>query len=675
MKHRIAWISLAFSALAARGFSDDGAKISFQTWSMVGVQATYSTESENIPSRKGFDLDSVAFGIKSYNKFYGSFLPKSPFFVELALAESDLDELVAVDSAPIYLMRKDRNGNDLVSFADGGRSFFEGLYTTFISTIGQSTDNSNDNAQGYGSGSAAKLGHLKFGFDTPYLKFVGGFNYAKADVRSAVIWQTVGNGWDAGYQHVGGFNQFSIGDGAVKFLEDATGFRFTAGFAPNKTGDRKGTKFGHWGWIGLAGRNFVVDFQSNGLYNGAHPFEDSVEQDFILGAKNRFSFGRSSLNVAAQGVLSLFQKSFTGLSDSDLSNSADYFGYSTDAYYRSGKFDGIKNIAAQVRADYRIENFNVEASYRLRGFESSMLYVRENADDGTFDLSGQLGVLNSQNIDLRANLKVNGFDLALCASAKLPLEDLSEDSVFHESNYDLASGGIWFSGTKDRCQDLMSPMFNQKGGAEFTFRPEGAYRIEDHNLYLKAYGDLHVKSYTYADGMDSSTLNKYSASDSQVLLSRAGLVSNWDLQSDVVKGLDLFYGFDNSDSKRLLNSIVSNIRLSNDINVTAGIAVKTVKSTEAASSYDRSENNPFGFALGISRKFSRLGGPVVYAQFVYNTDIYRRFGEGQEQLALDRANSSSRWNKGAFPGSGVVNAVDYHDGKAALRAGIRWDVQ
>ena len=62
----------------------------------------------------------------------------------------------------------------------------------------------------------------------------------------------------------------------------------------------------------------------------------------------------------------------------------------------------------------------------------------------------------------------------------------------------------------------------------------------------------------------------------------------------------------------------------------------------------------------------------MYAQFVYNMDLFKKFGEGQDNLALERSNVSERWDKGSA--AGTVDAVDYYDGKAAVRAGIRWDI-
>ncbi|MCR5494699.1 MAG: glycogen-binding domain-containing protein [Treponema sp.] len=656
-----------------KGKSEDnsslpGGKISFQTWTMTGVQAAFRTSSENDPSKKGLDLDAVTFGLKSYNKFVGSFLPSCPIYVEIALAETELDEEVTVDSSPIYLMRKDKDGNDLVEFEDGFQNLLDGLYTNVIATTAQSTDNSGGEA-GYGSGSSSKLGHLKFGFDTPYINFTAGFNYAKADVRQEIIWQTVGSGWDAGYQHVGGFNQFSLGDRIALFLEQKTGFNFSLGFAPNKTADRKGTKYGHWGWIGAKKGDFALDFQTNGFYDGNHPFQYSVEQDFILGVKNSFYIGGNKLNLAAQGLLALHQKSFDNTESSDLTSSADYFGYSTDVFYRSGSFDGIKNFASQIKVAYQARNFDIEASYRFRGFEASQLYVRENIDDGTFDISEQLGVLNSQNIDVKGNVKFEKLGLSLAVKSTIPLEDLTDDDEFNAENYWGAAGGIqtWY---EPRCASYMLPLFTQNGGTELTFSPAVTYSFDSIGLSLSAYSDLKASLYTFAEG-DWAEQNEYDASDSQFLFEKAGITAEWNVNQQFVKKVNVFYGFDNSNSVRLFNTLVGQVDLLNEIEVTAGICVKTVKYTDAAAAYDSDWNNPFAFVLGASKRLSSLNRPYVYAQVVYNTDMFKRFGEGQEQLSLNRANINSRWDKG---GSGDVSAVDYFDGKAAIRTGIRWEI-
>ena len=179
---------------------------------------------------------------------------------------------------------------------------------------------------------------------------------------------------------------FCLGSKAVAALEEATGLTFDIGFAPNRTADRKGTKYGYWGWAGVKKDDLVIDFQTNGMYGNDYLFYDPVEHDFILGAKDTFAAGDGKLNVAVQGLIATHQKSSQDIVDDGALNTTDYFGYSTDVFYRSGDFDGIKNIAANVQVGYKTDMFGANVEYRFRGAQASMLYLRENHDDGTFDL-------------------------------------------------------------------------------------------------------------------------------------------------------------------------------------------------------------------------------------------------------------------------------------------------
>ena len=671
----LSFIFLILSSLAFAQDSDGKSKISYKTWTMIGLQSKFSTQSENDPSKKGLDIDSVSFGAVSYNKFEGRFLPECPVFIELCLAETQLDDTLSPDVQPIYLMQRDKDGNYSVEIEDGLKDFAKNIFSNTVSYSAQSTDNSQSDKKG--PGTAPYLGHIKFGINTPFVNFVSGFNYAKPDLRQPVLWKTVDNSWDAGYQHTGGFNQFSLGNGIISLLKEKTGFEFSAGFSPNKSADRKGSLYGHYGWLGMKKDEFVIDFQSNGMYDNGHLFYDSVEQDLVLGAKDSFYIGRGKLSIAGQGLLSLHQKYADNSENSDLTQTADYFGYSTDVFYRTKSFEGIKNLAGQVRAEYSTASFLVNASYRLRGMQASMLYVRENTDDGTFDLSEQLGVLNSQNIDLygRVYLMNRRLNLSLAAGAKIPLEDLSSDSEFNKTNYWAASGVAgWYPG---RCASKMEPLYTQTGGAEFKFIPEAKYEIPNTKITVGAYGIMNLRAYRYdkdenGEEIDSYQENKYASSDSVFRLNKAGAnLSIKDINS-IVQKLEFFYGLDNANSVRLFNTLVSQVELAGNIKVAAGVGLKTIKSTDAADSYDSDYNNPLAFSVGVAKKLRIANAPTVYAQFVYNMDSFKKFGEGQDNLALDRSNVSERWDKGSA--AGTVDAVDYYDGKAAVRAGIRWDI-
>ena len=345
-------------------------------------------------------------------------------------------------------------------------------------------------------------------------------------------------------------------------------------------------------------------------------------------------------------------------------------GYSTDAFYRSGD-NSVNNMAAEAKLSYDANEkaWGFTIDYRMRGAEASMLFLRENHDDGTFDLSETLGLLNSQNIGLNAytNLLEDSLYLELDANAALPLKHLAADSDVvtgwsKESVWDNGSG--WYA---SRCGSEMTPLFGIKSGAEITVDPTVAYYLGD-NISLTLNAGVKYNAYKYDDD-DDNELNKYEASDSAFLFNNAGLTVEWSDISDVIKSANIYYGFDNANAVRLFNTLVASVTLPMDFKVSAALGLKTVKSTDAADEYDKDTNNMFGFALGVSKQIKRIKSPILYAQFVYNMDPYKKFGDGQEQLALNGANVSDRWDKQL----GGIDAVDYYDGYAAIRGGIRWE--
>jgi hypothetical protein len=636
------------------------ADIKFMTWTVAGTQAKFRTQGVVDKSKKGMDFDSATIGVKSYNKLTGNLLPDMPFYVEIALAETELDDAYSSNN-PIYLAQKSASGAnvDTVNIEDGIKQFFTGILTNPVAYLGRTDDNSDDDD---GPGSNPYLGHLKFGINSPWVNWYNGFNYAKPDVRQAVIWKTVDGNWDAGYQHIGGFNSFSLGSKIQHiFGEDVT---LDAGFAPNKTGDRKGTKYGYWGWAGVKYEDLAVDFQSNGMYNGNYLFDDPVEHDFIIGAKDKFG----GLSVAAQALIATHQMSSAQITANGASSQADYFGYSTDVFYRTNTFDGIQNIAAEAKIGYDGPSklFGITADYRMRGAQASMLFLRENHDDGTFDLSKTLGELNSQNVGLTGYITpVEPLTISLAATAEMPLEKLSMDNTLVQG---YVSDSAWTGWYKTRCGSDMMPLFGVTGGAEYVATPTVSYKLSD-NMSLSAYGT--VKYNAYQCDSDSLYSNEYAASDSSFLFKRAGATFSVKDVNSVINGIAVYYGLDNSNSVRLFNTLVGSVKLPGSITATAAVGVKTVKNTDAAANYDKNINNPFAFALGAAKKLSRIQKPVVYAQFVYNMDPYKNFGDGQDNLALEDANVSARWDKAATVGD--KDAVDWYDGYAAVRVGIRWD--
>ncbi len=649
------------------------AKINFISWTMIGTQGKFNTQASSDATKKGMDLDNVTFGMKSYNKFAGNFLPNCPVYVEIALAETDLDDAYSSNS-PIYLLKKDKFNRYTVPFKESIINFVNDIFTNPVDYIARTTDNSEDSK---GPGTNPFLGHLKFGFNTPYVNYVTGFNYAKPDVRSAILWKTVDGNWDAGYEHVGGFNVFSMGDKAVAALQEVTGLKFDLGVAPNKTADRRGSKYGYWAWLGLSNDYFAVDFQSNGMYNGLTLFSEPVEHDFIIGAKSESIALADSikLNVAAQGLLATHQ-----MTSAELGNkTADYFGYSTDVFYRDGSF-GLGNIAAQGTVTYKQDyneyrgkyqdSFQVDLSYRMRGYQASMLYSRENHDDGTFDLSEQLGVLNSQNFDLSASGTFQEKKLTVGLDANIAMPLAKSEDFTSEKYWDASGAAGWYT---KRCGGKMMPFFGDEK-PELEAKP--SVTVDIAKYVDNAFGGT-VSAYGVVNAYFGSEDGKnYAVSESDFRFKKAGLTYSYTAEDKeaVFKGLNLYYGIDNGNAARMFNTLIAQCALPYDITVTLGAGLKTINNNAAAKAAypNAATNNMFGAVVGVSKKLASLKKPVVYAQFVYNMDTFKNFGDGQEQLAITGANVNGRWDKGASVGS--VDAVDFYDGKAAVRLGIRWDI-
>ncbi|MDE6245826.1 MAG: hypothetical protein K2M50_09275, partial [Treponemataceae bacterium] len=677
---------------------DDGstgkAKINFLTWSMIGVQGNYLTQSVSDPSKKGLDLDAVTLGFKSYNKFAGNFLPNCPVYIEIALAETDMEDAGHQGNGGNrrnYIYRRDVAGKDSVSAETGLKNLVSGLLTNPISYLAQTNNNIDTGDFAAGPGTNPFLGHLKFGFNTPYINYYTGFNYAKADTRDAITWTTIGSNFDAGYEHSGGFHVFSLGDKPAAAFQELTGLRLDIGFAPNKSADRRGYKYGYWGWAGVIGDNWAVDFQTNGMYDGGYAFYDPIEHDFILGGKAKFD----NISFALQGLLATHQKSSADIISDNIGDGAKYagqsmgsgpdsisqvFGHSTDVFYRDTNL-GVQNLAANAQFGYNDSLFGVNVEYRMRGAQASMLFVREDQDNGTFDLSEQLGVLNSQRVAFTGY--VNPIDMLridLGLSAEMPLEFLRKNDEIVQKW--AVHSGVWDSWYAARCASDMAPLFGVVGGAEFAIKPAVTVNITD-GLTLGAYADMYVNTYRIEKKSFGEEWigDKYGASDSQFLFKFAGLSLAMKFDADAIKGVNVFYGLDNSNDARLFNTLIGQAEFKYGFKATLGFGIKTIKDTEAGNAFNEDENNVFSFALGLSRQFQSLKKPTIYAQFVYNTDPFNGFGSGQEQLRMDRANVGSYWVDGVMQGQGdggtgqrSPDAVDWYDGRAALRLGIRWDI-
>ena len=359
-------------------------------------------------------------------------------------------------------------------------------------------------------------------------------------------------------------------------------------------------------------------------------------------------------------------------SSEDIGDTRDYFGYSTDVFYRTDDFDGIQNMAANVQLGYKADMFNVNLEYRFRGMQASMLYLRENHDDGTFDLSSNLGLLNSQRIAFNGSVNpMEALKIDLGVTAEMALSEIKSTDDECKGWKSVAESGGWWYNRRFAEQD--EPLFDRTGGAEFTFEPAVAYTIEDYGITIGAYGDLNYCAYQWSDGIDEDKANKYGESDSPFRFKKAGVSFGMTPDSDIVKGVNVYYGLDMSNKVRYFNTLVGQVMFPGDVTANLAIGIKTENTLSDGDVYkfDSDINNPFAFAVGVSKRFKAMKKPTLYAQFVYNMDPFKHFGDGQDQLNLDRSNVKGSWEK---EGRGKIDAVDWYDGEAALRVGVRWDI-
>lgn len=279
--------------------------------------------------------------------------------------------------------------------------------------------------------------------------------------------------------------------------------------------------------------------------------------------------------------------------------------------------------------------------------------------------------MNTQNIDVTLNGTVQekklGFGLE--TNVTLPLGKLDKTAYWNASGTCPLNEAdkSWYKG---RCGSENEPYYGDEKG-ELTAKPSvtvdlGKYIDNAFGGVITVYGKINYN-------FDSDY--KYGVSESNFRFKNAGLTWAYTAENkeDILKGVNVYYGLDNSNAARMFNTLIGQISLPLDFTVTAGVGLKTINSNKAGDEAytDTALNNPFAAVVGVSKKLASLKKPIVYAQFVYNTDPFKGFGDGQDGLNLSGANVSNRWEK---EGAGKISAVDYYDGKAAMRVGIRWDI-
>lgn len=611
------------------------AKINFVSWTMFGLQSQYRTGKVTDPKSKGLDLTNVTLGAKSYDKFTGMFLPNAPFYIELALAERELDPVQ--NGGDLYLYRKDDFGNEVVKFQDGLKDFASGIFAHPVSYLAGTTDNS---AGGAGPGTNPFLGHLKFGFNTPYVNWYTGFNYAKPDTNKKILWTTIdGSNWDAGYTHVGGFAAFSLGEK----LQNIGPAKINFTFAPNKSADRKGTKYGLWSFVDLEVAGVTAEVQYNSFYLGDHLFVKPFEHDIIFGAKGAVG----PVTLAGQMLFNVYEN-LDSVPNGIFWDMMALSGYSRSAVKLTDSFDFTKHTAGEFKVGYEMPNklLSVTVDYRFRGMEANMLYVADHhADDGKDAQTSQLGKLNTQRITLNATVKpIEALSINIKPYMDIPFTttDYDDYATFYNSN--KVDNGRWAFKAKDE------KIFVGFLKADYDLSDAIGMKSD-----VSAYGKIKYR-----------TEGKYGATDDHFIFSNAGLKFSMSELSDVLQGVDVYYGFNNS-GDQMFNTLVASLGFTDDWKADVSLGLRSKTATK------KDVNNPFGFGVGVSKKFKAMKKPIVYAQFVYDMDPYKNFGDGQDQLNLDNYEIGSKsMQKGSDSPS--QDAVEVYQGTAALRVGVRWDI-
>ena len=631
--------------------------VNYKSWTILGSQIKYSTQDPDKigdKTKKENHMENVAVGFKSYHDLSGDLTGNMPFFVEVVLAEQDYEDA----NVKLYDRANSQYENTVLR-----KRFWSDIFSDPQAYLAKDhKDNVGD--KGSTPPTSPFLGHLKFGWNTPYVNYTGGYKYAKLPMRQAITWSTVADNWDAGYQNVGGYSLFENGEKLQQFGDVTVNF----GLNLNRSADRKGENYGQYSFVLFDIAGWKLDAQWNTMFGKEYQFDEAIENDVIVGAKGRVG----DITIAVQGLVAVHNKSTHEiLGDTvgddgkttydhagDWWKAADYFGYSTDIFYRSDKkVDGIESLAGNARIGYAADIFDLNVEYRFRGAQASMLYIRNNHDDNDLRLKDMLGAPNSQKVTVDFGYDATDvLSLGLKASGETELKHYSvDDDTYVGINHCWANG---------YANSSYNAIFLDKG-AEFEFEPSFTYDMEDKFGFASNIQGYTIMDYAAFKVLGATDDYKYSASDSKFLFKYAGLSFNAEGISDTIKGLNVYYGLDNAQDQLLFNTLLAKVSLPMNIEVTGGIGLRSVKGTDAADTYDKDTLNPFGFALGVAKKLGTIKSPKVYAQYVWNMDAYKSFGDGPTELNIKNGANLGDWK--------YVEGLNRYDGEGAIRLGMFWN--
>ncbi|MBQ7906224.1 MAG: hypothetical protein IJ361_10790, partial [Spirochaetaceae bacterium] len=256
-----------------------------------------------------------------------------------------------------------------------------------------------------------------------------------------------------------------------------------------------------------------------------------------------------------------------------------------------------KDMAFAGKFDYASDIFEGGLKYQFRGANAEMMYDQSNED--------QLGTKGKSKVSGYATLKaIYGIELKLDGSVAYANEDAK--------------------------------------GVSVDLKPNAIFSLLD----LVGF-DASVDIYT--------NLNLTTGDESKFSYNNLGMKVGVGALNDVVTGIDVFYGMVNTDDL-LNNSIIARVKFPNELNADVGFLVRGLK---ADSKLVKEELNPFGFAVGVSKRFKAHKAPYAWAQFVWNMDPFNSAGDGRETLDLDGY---------------LLDGYGDYDGAASFRVGIRWDI-
>lgn len=594
------------------GGADAGAApksgLKFQTWSNVGLQSSFDiVEKDGAEYKNDFEPLAVDFGAKSYWKVGGSVVPHVPVYIEIALAEYEPDNM----NGNLYK----RNSLDL---GDGMENFLTDLFFDPIYMLDSGIAPKADQKE------KTYLGHFRTGVETGWVDWTMGYKYAKLPAHKNVNWDTVDQDWEAGYNAVGGYSQFSTGMNFKEWLKEKTdgNVDLELVFAPNRSADRAGSQYGVYSYADATlFKNHYVDVQYNGAYGSTYGsvLENIYENDIILGYKGTFG----PLTLKANYLVNLY-----GSTDNGNGTKTLYTPGSSDVgIVNDDPDEAIDNMAMNVNVTFSNDVITAMAGARFRGDQANLMYVEQNADDHDH-IQDNLGKKNT--IRYFADISAKPMDALTIGFVPYLETTLLTDT----DDYGLRD----FS-------------YNNTDTYKFVGRLKAGYQIND-KMSVDGYGEVSYVTEEEDEFVRGSETESF-------IFNEAGLKFSTELDGAVSK-VEVIYGYNGNESAYALHSLLASADVPNGITVSAGVGVRT--QFKDVDDFDETGVLPAGFALGASKEICKKYSTTLVAQFLYGFNPYNDFGDKWANFKLDD-----------YIVDRDITAAKSMYNKAALRVGLTFD--